>query len=66
MSQGRRLMDHQLDRLERTLERCIERDNVSRRRQRAERDVFYEKLKILREMQEETKALVRRLSGSQE
>lgn len=65
MSQDRRLMDHQLDQVERMLNRCIERDKASWRR-RAETDGFYKKLKILREMQKETKAILRRLSGSQE
>ena len=66
MSPDRRLIDQQLDRIERMLIRCAEADKASRKQRRAEADQFYKKLKILREMQKETKALIRGLSGSQE
>ena len=64
MRQGRP-SGRQLDRLVRMLERCIEADKLSRRKRR-ESDVFYQKLKILQEMQKETKALIRGLSDAQD
>jgi hypothetical protein len=87
MSQDRRLMDHQLDRLERMLERCIEADKATRKERRAELrafralqeqrkrldderrvqpDVFYEKLKILRKMQEQLKEELRGRSSTED
>ena len=50
MSPDRRLIDQELDRIERMLIRCAEADKASRKQRRAEADQFYEKLKILREM----------------
>lgn len=45
MSQDRRLMDHQLDRLERILQKCVEADRQLRRERRAELRAQKEKLK---------------------
>lgn len=36
MSQDRRLLDHQLDRLERVLERCIKADKAATKERRAQ------------------------------
>jgi hypothetical protein len=54
MSQDRRRLDRQLDRVERMLERCIAADKARKRRP-AESDVFYQKLEILRKMQKEVR-----------
>ena len=57
MSQDRRRLDRQLDRVERMLERCIATDKARKKRP-AESDVFYQKLEILRKMQEETREVL--------
>jgi hypothetical protein len=53
MSQDRRRLDRQLAQVERMLERCIAADKA--RKKRPESDVFYQKLEVLRKMQEETR-----------
>jgi hypothetical protein len=58
MSQDRRLLDRQLDRVERMLERCIAADKASRKQRRAQSDVFYQRLEILRKLQEEVREVM--------
>jgi len=64
MSEDRRLKDHQLDRLERMLIKCIEAQKVARKERRTRRDPFYEKLKILQHLQKKSQEAIRRAQSS--
>lgn len=60
----RRLLDRQLDRMERMLERCIEADKAANRKRRKLEDPFYQKLKILMESKKEWEEEKRKRAGT--